>query len=448
MLARIKRLVYEDNVLYTAVIYPLVIWALAHLIWRSLHHGKYLSRWRERFGYVPPVESEDVIWVHAVSVGEVRTVERLVEFLKNEYPDSQVLITTMTPTGANQVKKLHGDSVLHCYVPYDLPGSVNRFLDRVHPRLAFIIETELWPNILRLCEQRSIPTLLINARMSQKSFRGYSLLPRMVKRMLERPAVMAARSKFDAERLLALGADPDRIRVTGNLKFDARLPEQTDKIAASLRERWGKERPVWIAASTHDGEEKKVLGAFQAIRRNHPASLLVIVPRHPERFGQVEKLSRRAGFEVALHSDGESVPETTDVVVGDAMGELLQMYAAADVAFVGGSLVRHGGHNLVEAMVVGTPIVIGPHFFNFEQSSRTALEYGAAEQVRDSAELAVAVGQLLAIPERRRTIAEAAQRVIEESQGSLQAVQAVIRETVAYSEGASPDRASSSSSIS
>jgi len=432
MIARIKNLVYSKNVVYTAAIYPLVIWALGHLIWRGIHHAPYLKRWRERFGFVPPVDADDVIWVHAVSVGEVRTVSRLLESLKVEYPDSQILITTMTPTGANQAKQIHGDSVLHCYVPYDLPGAVNRFLDRVRPRLAFIIETELWPNILRLCDERSIPTLLINMRMSQKSFRGYSLAPRMTRRMLERPAVMAVRSEFDAERLLALGADPNRVKVTGNLKFDVRATPEIEETGKALRRRWGEARPIWIAASTHDGEEKKILEAFRTLRESHGDALLVLVPRHPERFTQVEKLCRRNGYEVALHSERQKeLPDRTDILVGDTMGELAGMYAAADVAFIGGSLVRHGGHNLVEAMVVGTPIVFGPHVFNFEQSSRAALEYGAAEQVRDPEELAATVGKFLDDPQRRRDAAAAAKRVIEVSQGSLQATQAVIRETVA-----------------
>jgi len=430
MLAYIKRLIYSQNVLYSAGVYVLVIWALAHLAWRGIHHTPYLRRWHERFGFVKPVNSDDVIWVHAVSVGEVRTVSRLVEFLKKEYPDSQILITTMTPTGSAQVRQTHGDTVLHCFAPYDLPGSVHRFLDRVRPRLAFVIETEFWPNILRICEERSIPTLLLNVRVSPKSFKGYSLFPRFVRKMLERPSIMAAQSDDDAGRLLALGAPAERVEVTGNLKFDVSLPASVTDFAMELRQRWGKSRPVWIAASTHDGEEKKVLEAFRILRRHQADTLLVLVPRHPERFANVAKICRRGGYKVALHSETATELPDTDILVGDTMGELAGMYAAADVAFVGGSLVRHGGHNLVEAMVVGTPVVFGPHVFNFEQSSRTALEYGAAEQVRDPGELAATVQTYLDDPELRDRAADAAKRVIKDSQGSLQATESLIRETV------------------
>jgi len=430
MVAMIKKLVYSKNVLYSAGIYVLVIWALAHLFWRGIHHAPYLRRWHERFGFVKPVKADDVIWVHAVSVGEVRTVSRLVEFLKKEYPHSQILITTMTPTGSEQVRQTHGDSVLHCFAPYDLPGSVRRFLDRVRPRLAFVIETEFWPNILRLCDERSIPTLLLNVRVSPKSFKGYSLFPNFVSKMLERPSVMGAQSEDDAKRLLALGARAERVEVTGNLKFDVSPPGEVNETASKLRGWWGVSRPVWIAASTHEGEEKKVLEAFAKLRKSHPNALLVVVPRHPERFANVARLCHRSGYNVALHSETRAEIPDTDILVGDTMGELVGMYAAADVAFVGGSLIRHGGHNLVEAMAVGTPVVFGPHVFNFEQSSRTALEYGAAEQVRDPGELAETVQRYLDSSELRDRTADAARRVIEESRGSLEATEALIRETV------------------
>lgn len=430
MRARIRKLVYSRNVLYSAGVYVLVLWALAHLFWRGLHYTPYLWRWRERFGFVKRITGGKIIWVHAVSVGEVRTVSRLVDFLKDEYPQSSILITTMTPTGSEQVRQLHGDSVLHCYAPYDLPGSVRRFLDRVRPELAFVIETEFWPNILRLCEERSIPTLLLNVRVSPKSFRGYSRFPNFIREMLERPTVMAAQSRADADRLLALGAPSERVTVTGNLKFDVRPPMAIEETVAELRRRWGDSRPVWVAASTHDGEEVKVLEAFRRLRESHPETLLVLVPRHPERFAAVEKLCLRGGYEVDLHSKGRTpLPANSNILIGDTMGELVGMYAAANVAFIGGSLVRHGGHNLVEAMAVGTPCIFGPHVFNFEQSSRTALDYGAAMQVRDPRALAAAVATYLDDRELRQRAAGAARRVIEDSRGSLQETEAIIRNT-------------------
>lgn len=427
MLARIKHLVYAKNALYSAGLYLLVIWALAHLVWRGMRYSPYLRRWRERFGFVEKLDSKDVIWVHAVSVGEVRTVARLVDFLKSEFPDKSILITTMTPTGSEQVRQLHGDSVLHCYAPYDLPGSVRRFLDRTRPTQAFVIETEFWPNILRLCEERGIPTLLLNVRVSPKSFKGYSKFPNFIRCMLNRPTVIAAQSEQDAERLLALGAPEDKVTVTGNLKFDLEPPVGVEDTARHLRKRWGAARPVWIAASTHDGEEPKVLDAFKRLLDTHSDAMLVLVPRHPERFAGVDKLCRRAGYTVERHSERrEPLPAETQILIGDTMGELVSFYAASDVAFIGGSLVRHGGHNLVEAMVVGTPCVFGPHVFNFEQSSRTALEYGAAEQVRDPKALAATIAAYLEDPDRRRRAGDAARRVIDDNRGSLQLTEALI----------------------
>ncbi len=427
MLARIKHMVYAKNMLYSAVVYVLVLWALAHLVWRGMRYSPYLKRWHERFGFVDKANGKDVIWVHAVSVGEVRTVARLVDFLKSAFPEKSILITTMTPTGSEQVRQLHGNSVLHCYAPYDLPGSVRRFLDRVQPELAFVIETEFWPNILRLCEERGIPSLLLNVRVSPKSFKGYSRFPEFIRHMLDRPTVIAAQSEQDAERLLSLGAPVDKVTVTGNLKFDLQPPVGVEDTARDLRNRWGVSRPVWIAASTHDGEEEKVLEAFATLLKSHSHALLVLVPRHPERFAGVEKLCRRAGYVVEKHSEGrDPLPPGTQVVLGDTMGELVSFYAASDVAFIGGSLVRHGGHNLVEAMVVGTPCVFGPHVFNFEQSSRTALEYGAAEQVRDPRALAATIAAYLDNPERRERAADAARRVIEDNRGSLRATQTLI----------------------
>ncbi len=429
MLSRIKHLVYAKNVLYSAGVYVLVLWALGHLVWRGLRYFPYLRRWHERFGFVEKTTGKDVIWVHAVSVGEVRTVARLVEFLKGEFPDTSILITTMTPTGSEQVRQLHGDSVLHCYAPYDLPGSVRRFLDRTKPRLAFVIETEFWPNILRLCEERDIPTLLLNVRVSPRSFKGYSKFPNFIRQMLERPTIIAAQSEQDAQRLLMLAAPEDKLTVTGNLKFDVEPPVGVQDTARFLRNRWGDSRPVWIAASTHDGEEAKVLEAFRMLRETHSDVLLVLAPRHPERFASVEKLCRRVGYSVERHSDRiEPLPSETQVLIGDTMGELVSMYAASDVAFIGGSLVRHGGHNLVEALVVGTPCVFGPHVFNFEQSSRTALEYGAAEQVRDPRALATTIAAYLDEPARRSRAADAARRVVGDNRGSLQLTQDLVRD--------------------
>lgn len=418
--------------MYTIGAYLFLPWAILHLIKRGFRYRPYLRRWHERFGFVQRVHADHLIWVHAVSVGEVRTIVRLVKHLQGEYPDSRILVTTMTPTGSSQVRQCLGDEILHCYIPYDLPGSVRRFLDRVQPKLAFIVETEFWPNIFRQCNDRSIPLLLVNVRLSPRSFKGYRRFPRFTRNMLSNVAMLAVQSEDDAERLRALSAPEDVMRVTGNLKFDAILTDNHADHGALLRGQWGASRPVWIAASTHEGEEAMVLTSFQELRRHHPTLLLVLVPRHPERFVRVARLCRRSGLQVALRSKGPGdISATTDVLVGDTMGELNDLYAAADVAFIGGSLVQHGGHNLIEAMVVGVPAVFGPHFFNFEQSSRIALDCGAASQIRNAGELAAAVSVYLDDPVLHAQAARAAKKVIEDNHGALQATQDLIRQTVA-----------------
>ncbi|MDH4107170.1 MAG: lipid IV(A) 3-deoxy-D-manno-octulosonic acid transferase [Gammaproteobacteria bacterium] len=408
------------NRLYSAALYLLVPWALCHLVWRGLRYRPYLRRWPERFGFGPHANGEPVIWVHAVSVGEVRTSVRLIEALMERFPGHRVLVTTMTPTGSEQVQQLLGDRVMHCYVPYDLPGAVQRFLARYRPDYAFIVETEFWPNIFRICHEHGIPLLLVNVRVSPKSFKGYSIAPRFTQRMLSCVRMMAVQSDRDAERLLNLGVDPAVIRLTGNLKFDIRLPDGIEVAGRRLRALWGSERKVWIAASTHEGEEQAVLEAFADIRHRHPTALLVLVPRHPERFSHVARLCRRGGLRVALRSEQPgNLPIDTDVLVGDTMGELLYLYAASDVAFIGGSLIPHGGQNLVEAMAVGVPAIFGPHMFNFEQSSTIALVHGAACQISGADQLAPTVEAYLDDQSLRERAASAARKVFDENHGSL-----------------------------
>ena len=425
-------MIYSKNFLYTGAAYLLLPWALFHLIRRGIGYPPYLQRWQERFGFVPKIDAENVIWIHAVSVGEVRTIVPLVEYLQREYSDSRILVTTMTATGSLQVEQCLSDAVAHCYIPYDLPGSITRFLNRVRPSLAFIVETEFWPNIFRMCSDRSIPLLLVNVRLSTKSFNGYRRFPRFTKNMLSKVAMFAVQSEDDAERLRTLGVSKDVMRVTGNLKFDIHSPDDSAEKATLLRQQWGESRPVWIAASTHEGEEAIVLRSFRELRRQHPTLLLVLVPRHPERFARAAQLCRDQGLHVALYSECRGGhPSGTDVLVGDTMGELHGLYAAADVAFIGGSLVRHGGHNLLEAMIVGVPAVFGPHIFNFEQSSNIALASGAACQVRNADELAATVGSFLGDQALRKLAANAAAKVFEDNRGSLLVTQQLIEQTVA-----------------
>ena len=412
------------------VVYLLLPYALGVLIWRGLRYPAYWYRWPERFGFVPRVASR-TIWVHAVSVGEVRSAAPLVAELVVRYPEHRIVVTTMTPTGSQQVRDLFGERVSHCYVPYDFPDAVRRFLDRIRPEVAIVAETEFWPNIFAECRRSGIPLLLVNGRVSQASLRGYLRVPNVTRAMLANADLLCAQTPVDAQRLRNLGADPKLVHVTGNLKFDVELPRELLAEALALRDQWGRARPVWIAASTHGGEERKVLAAFRVLARRYPGLLLVLVPRHPERFGAVARLCRRNGFNVALRSRTPGpLPSGTEVLVGDTMGELQRLYAAADVAFIGGSLVAHGGQNLLEACAVDVPVIFGPHMFHFEEISAMALERGAARQVHDVAGLAAAVALYFDEPELRRAAGRSAHTLVSDNRGALARTLVLIERTV------------------
>lgn len=407
--------------IWSVIVYFLLPFVLFNLLWRGIRYPAYWLRWPERFGYVESMQGQRVIWVHAVSVGEVRSAAELVNELADRYPRHRVLVTTMTPTGSRQVQELFGGRVRHAYVPYDLPGSVRRFMTRVAPELAVIAETEFWPNLFKACQDRGIPLFLVNVRLSQESLRGYLRVPRTARAMLERATLICAQTNADAQRLQSLGVAQPRVEVTGNLKFDAPLAASLLAEGATLRQQWGAERPILIAASTHGGEEKKVLAAYKTLRQVYTNLLLVLVPRHPERFNAVARLCRRSGVRVALRSRHRGVlPAEIGILVGDTMGELQRLYAASDIAFVGGSLVTLGGHNLLEPCAVGVPVIFGPHMFHFAEISTMVLERGAGRQVHDEAGLAETVALYLEQPELRRATGEAAQKLVAENRGAVE----------------------------
>jgi len=413
------------------VVYLLLPYAIGNLIWRGLRYPKYWHRWPERFGFVAALRGRRILWVHAVSVGEVRSAAPLVASLVERYREHRVVVTTMTPTGSQQVRELFGERVSHCYVPYDFPDAVRRFLDRVRPEAAVIAETEFWPNIFAECGRRRIPLLLVNGRVSQASLRGYLRVPGIARAMLSNADLLCAQTRVDAQRLRNLGAAERLIHVTGNLKFDVELPIDLLEEARALRGHWGRERPVWIAASTHPGEERKVLEAFARLKRQYRDLLLVLVPRHPERFQAVARLCRKHRFTVALRSrTAGTLPAGTEVLVGDTMGELQRLYAAADVAFIGGSLVPHGGQNLLEACAVEVPVVFGPHMFHFEEISAMALERGAARQVLDVAGLTDAVALYFEQPGLRRAAGRAAHTLVTDNRGALARTLALIEDAL------------------
>lgn len=407
--------------LYSLLLYLLLPWIGLRLLVRGLRNPAYWRRIPERFGFVPAISAGRVIWIHAVSVGEVRAATPLIRALEDRYPDRRILVTCMTPTGSATVRELFVDRVAHCYVPYDYPSAIRRFLNRVRPSIAIIMETELWPNIFHICHARSIPIMVTNVRMSNKSMRKYLKFPRLARSTLQQVSIFAAQSRADAERLQTLGAAPHAVHVTRSIKFELNLPASLREAAEVLRAQWGRDRPVWLAASTHEGEEELILSAIEGLKSRFSTGLLVLVPRHPERFAQVARLCRRAGFNVALRRQqcGPLAPNV-NVLVGDTMGELQLFYGAVDVAFVGGSLVATGGHNLLEAAAVGTPVVFGPYMFNFQEISELALERGAGVQIQRPQDLAPALADFLGNANRRFEAGEAGKKLVEENRGALE----------------------------
>ncbi len=417
--------------LYSLALYLGVPFLLLHLWWRGWRNRAYRKRWAERFGFLPALTEGCVrVWIHAVSVGEVQASLSLVRRLRNEHPFLHVLVTTTTPSGSERARKLLPDDVDHAYVPYDLPGAGRRFLQRAKPSLAVFMETELWPNLFRRCQERGIPVVVANARLSERSAAGYRRVPALTRSMLADVSVVAARSDTDARRFVGLGLPEERVQLTGNLKFDQMLPDELAEQARALRRQWSTRRPVWIAASTHPGEHELVLGAQRAVLERHPKTLLILVPRHSERCTQIDLAVRRADLRTCLLSKPDALSDGTQVLLGDEMGELLRLYAASDVAFVGGSLVPHGGHNLLEPAGLGIPVLTGPHFFNFEEIAQELIAGGAARQVMGAESLAATLVELLLNKDIRSQMGESGRRIVLANRGALGRLMGVIQEYV------------------
>jgi 3-deoxy-D-manno-octulosonic-acid transferase len=393
--------------------------ALLRLLWRSRRAPAYRRRWAERFGRFAPPARTGGVWVHAVSVGETQAAQPLIKRLLAEPAAQPVTVTTTTPTGSARVGELFGDQVFHVYLPFDLPWAVEGFLDRVRPRLLIMVETEIWPNLLAGCAARGIPTLLANGRLSARSARGYARLDGFARETFAAIGAVAAQSDADAERFVALGVPAGRVHVTGSMKFDVAIRGSVKEQAEVLRRDWGTGRPVWVAASTHEGEEEAVLEAHRQVLAALPEALLVLVPRHPERFERAAQLVRRAGLPMVRRTERAAVNAGTAVFLGDTMGELPVFLGAADAAFVGGSLVDIGGHNVLEPATFGVPVVFGPHMHNFAAISGLLLEADAAEQVRDARSLGAVVLRWLGDASERTRIGENGRRVVEANRGAL-----------------------------
>jgi 3-deoxy-D-manno-octulosonic-acid transferase len=405
--------------LYSAALYLLTPVTVYHLIWRGFRFHEYFQRWDERYGlYQTPPQRMDV-WLHAVSVGEVNAAAPVVNALLRQYPQLRCVITTITPTGSERVKALWGETVMHVYAPYDLPGAVARFLDHYRPALGLVMETELWPNLLFACRDRAVPVHLLNARLSARSLRGYSVLRPLIARALRTIKRIAAQSRDDAARFIQLGADADQVRDIGNLKFDIAIPERLEGFTAQFHEQLGARRPVWIAASTHEDEEAAVIAIHRQLRLQWPELLLLWAPRHPERFARAIELAHAAQWAVASRGQDVWPSAATDVFVIDTLGELTAFYACADVAFVGGSLQAIGGHNLLEPAAVGTPAVTGPHLHNFVDIAKRLKEAGAVIICVDASAVADALQRLLQDAALREDIARIGRDLVAHGRGAL-----------------------------
>ncbi|MFB0586142.1 lipid IV(A) 3-deoxy-D-manno-octulosonic acid transferase [bacterium 19CA06SA08-2] len=374
------------------------------------------ARWAEHLGRTPASGQEAPLWIHAVSVGETLAISPFIRALKAERPDLPILLTTTTRTGAEQAAKL-GDLVVHRYAPLDYPWAVAAFLKCIKPRALWVMETELWPNWLAACEARHLPVTIINARLSERSCQRYARFQGAFD-TLSRPLThLLCQHQDDAERFARLGIGRERLAVTGSIKFDIQLGDEVQARGHALRQQLGQSRPVWIAASTHQGEDEQVLAAFDRVLQRHPRALLILVPRHPERFDRVAELCVPYGC--VRRTGGAPIRETDKVYLGDTMGELPLMLAAADVAFVGGSLVKVGGHNLLEPAALGKPCLTGPAYFNFSDITRQLVTQGGAALVADAAALGEKVSELLADEGERRQMGEQARAVVLRNQGAL-----------------------------
>lgn len=408
------------RLLYSLLLYVILPLVPLKLWWRGIKQPAYRQHWLERFGFYSATPEKPIIWLHCVSVGETHAAAPVITALKQAYPQYQLLLSHTTPTGRAASEQLFADDVLRVYLPYDLPFAVRRFLNHFKPHIGLLMETELWFNLIAACKQKDVPLLLLNARLSEKSAAGYAKLGVLARNGLSSLSAVGAQTIDDAKRLSALGAS--NITVTGNLKFDVKPPADTQEKGTKLRQLFGESRAIFLAASTRDGEEALILEAVSALQL-----LTVIVPRHPQRFDEVAKLLKQRNIPFTRRSTlTETVSPATQVVLGDSMGELYQYYVACDFTLIGGSLLDFGGQNLIEAAVMGKPILIGEHTFNFTEATASAIENGAAIRVNNIQTLREQVQTLLKDVTRRKQMSEAAIAYSQSATGATQKMLIII----------------------
>lgn len=412
------------NHLYRILSYVILPFLVIRLWVKSIKRPVYRQRIKERLACFSFSSPKKTIWIHAVSLGEIIAAAPLIEKMLKEYPQYIIVLTTTTPTGSEKALNLFKDRLFHVYAPFDVPCLIDRFLHKIHPKLVIIMETELWPNWFKACKKKNIPIIIANARLSEHSQHGYNRIASLTADTLNCVEKLLPQTKEDANRFIQLGMPANKVKILGNIKFDMKTPEDIHEKAQKFRANWQKNRPVWIAASTHQGEEEIILQTFQCIKGNNPSALLILVPRHPERFEKVAELSEKSGFNTilrtALETTSPDILAKMDVLLGNTIGEMLLFIASSDVAFVGGSLIPQGGHNILEPAALYVPVITGPQMFNFQKIYDEFVLAESIITVTDASSLAQAVEALFLDPLLREEYASLGFKIIEKNQGALE----------------------------
>lgn len=412
--------------IYTILFYLLTPLILLRLYWRGFKAPEYRKRWKERLAVYDKKYSANVIWIHAVSVGESVAVFPLIKLLQQRYPTYNFLVTTTTPTGSARVKGELASSVSHVYLPYDLPIVIKRFLTIFRPKIVIIMEKEIWPNLYYQCNQKNIPLTIINARLSAKSAKAYKKIPSLVIPALESVSLIATQTDEDKERFIEIGAKEAYVEVTGNLKFDVKIDEDIIHQAKSIKVQLFKDRFVWIIASTHKDEEIIFFELYLLLKKRIPELLLLVVPRHPERFKDVKQLAEKMQLKTCMRSSKKSIETDADVYIADSMGELKLLYGVADISFVGGSMVPVGGHNILEPAAMNIPITFGPHMFNSKQIAKDVVLLDAAIQCMDKEEVMDIVIRLYENQKERRKMVFTMSQFLKNNQGATETTEKLI----------------------
>lgn len=417
-----------SRLLYSAVFFALLPLLFLRLWLKGRKSPNYRKRWAERLGFFDvPEKHSGGICFHCVSVGESIAAIKLIKSIKSQYPTHPVTVTTTTPTGSAQIQSAFGNEVFHVYLPFDTPGAIKRFFNKIQPKVLVIIETELWPNLLHYAKKTQCKTILANARLSQRSAKGYQKVASLTEQMLTNLDIVAAHNIEDGQRFVELGLVPAKLAVTGSIKFDISSNPALVEQSIALKEQWAPNRPIWVVGSTHQGEDEAVLQAFAQILKQHPDTLLILVPRHPERFKQVEQLLIAQHISYTKRSTGQSPTPSTQVILGDTMGELNLFWAMADICFVGGSLVEHGGHNPLEPALFAKAILTGPHTYNFKQIYELMEAQGAVIVTPDWQMLGNSVIDLLNDTQRRQLLGMNAKQVLDRNRGALERLKSLIK---------------------